>query len=214
MSLSYPVIRALPVLLVPVYFLFIGKGEQIGWLGLLGMGIIGVSCIIIPMKHFRDLRLKNYANMQSFFALLAALGTCGYSIIDDETIRTLGQLSQLNLGKTGSSTIFWVLQSIITTVWIGMYILFSSKEKESLKGLLRHSVWHPMLTGLILSASYGLILLSMPYVSNVSYVVAFRQLSIPIGAILAIIALKEARYIPKLVALASIFLGLMMVCFG
>lgn len=99
MSLSYPVIRALPVLLVPVYFLFIGKGEQIGWLGLSSMCIIGVSCIIIPMKNFRDFRLKNYANMQSFFALIAAMGTCGYSIIDDETIRVLGQSSQINLGK-------------------------------------------------------------------------------------------------------------------
>lgn len=88
------------------------------------------------------------------------------------------------------------------------------KRKGVTQGIITALRMVSYANGLILSASYGLILLSMPYVTNVSYVVAFRQLSIPIGAILGIIALKEAHYTPKLVALASIFLGLMMVCFG
>ncbi|MEQ6120321.1 hypothetical protein [Reichenbachiella sp. MALMAid0571] len=214
MSIVYPVVRALPVLLVPVCNLIMGKGYQIGWLGLSGMVIIGVSCIIIPMKDFKDFRFENYQNRQTFFALISAIGTCGYSIIDDQAIRTMEQSVQLNLSKTSSSTIFWVLQSVLSTAWLGLYLLFSKNEKDNLRHLIKGFNWHPVYTGIILSVSYGLILLSMPYVTNVSYVVAFRQLSIPIGAALGIFVLRETLYFPKLVALICIFLGLIMVSIG
>ena len=171
MSIVYPVIRALPVLLVPFYYLIIGSGEQIGWLGLSGMVIIGVSCIIIPMQDFKDFRLANYFNRQTLFALISAIGTCGYSFL-------------------------------------------SKNEKSNLRYLMKDFNWHPVYTGIILSLSYGLILLSMPYVTNVSYVVAFRQLSIPIGAAMGIFILRETLYPPKMVALIFIFLGLLMVSIG
>lgn len=214
MSIVYPVIRALPVLLVPLYNILIGNGQQIGWLGLTGMIIIGVSCIIIPMKDFKDFQLANYFNKQTLFALISAIGTCGYSIIDDQTIRSLEQSAQLGLSKTSSSTIFWVLQSILSTGWLGLYSFLSKNEKSNLRLLIKDFNWHPVYTGLILSASYGLILLSMPYVTNVSYVVAFRQLSIPMGATMGIFLLREGLYPPKTVALIFIFLGLIMVSLG
>jgi uncharacterized membrane protein len=51
----------------------------------------------------------------------------------------------------------------------------------------------------------------MNYVSNVSYVAAFRQLSIPIGAILGMALLKESRYLPKTIGITAIFIGLILV---
>ena len=51
----------------------------------------------------------------------------------------------------------------------------------------------------------------MNYVTNINYVAAFRQLSIPLGAILGMSLLKEPRPPPKLVGVALIFKGLVVV---
>jgi uncharacterized membrane protein len=51
----------------------------------------------------------------------------------------------------------------------------------------------------------------MNFVSNVSYVAAFRQLSIPRGAIFGMVLLREPRYLPKTVGIAAIFFGLVLV---
>jgi uncharacterized membrane protein len=51
----------------------------------------------------------------------------------------------------------------------------------------------------------------MNYVTNVSYVAAFRQLSIPLGALFGMGLLKEPRYVPKMIAVVIIFIGLMIV---
>jgi len=48
------------------------------------------------------------------------------------------------------------------------------------------------------------------FVSNVSYVAVFRQLSIPLGAIFGIVFLKEPRYLPKTIGITAIFLGLVL----
>jgi uncharacterized membrane protein len=70
------------------------------------------------------------------------------------------------------------------------------------------------LTGLIIMSTYGLVLASMAHVANVSYVAAFRQLSIPIGAFFGITLLKEPRPTPKLLGILIISSGLILVGFG
>ena len=52
------------------------------------------------------------------------------------------------------------------------------------------------------------------YVTNASYVATFRQLSIPLGALFGMALLKEPRYNSKIVGVAVIFMGLIMVGFG
>jgi drug/metabolite transporter (DMT)-like permease len=70
------------------------------------------------------------------------------------------------------------------------------------------------LTGVVIMSTYGLVLASMAYVTNVSYVAAFRQLSIPIGAIFGLTLLKEPRYPPKLLGILIISTGLLLVGIG
>ena len=59
--------------------------------------------------------------------------------------------------------------------------------------------------------TYSLVLISMAFVSNVSYVVAFRQISIPLGVMLSVLILQEAAYLPKFVGVAVMFVGLTLV---
>jgi uncharacterized membrane protein len=54
----------------------------------------------------------------------------------------------------------------------------------------------------------------MNYVTNVSYVAAFRQLSIPLGALFGMVLLNEPRYVPKIIGVVIIFLGLTLVGIG
>jgi len=51
----------------------------------------------------------------------------------------------------------------------------------------------------------------MTFARNVSYVVAFRQLSIPIGAILGMTVLHEPRNAMKLTGMGVMMAGLLLV---
>ena len=54
----------------------------------------------------------------------------------------------------------------------------------------------------------------MAFVSNVSYVVAFRQLSVPPGAVAGVLLLHDPPYLPKLIGVAIMFAGLVLVGLG
>ena len=51
----------------------------------------------------------------------------------------------------------------------------------------------------------------MQFVDNVSYIQAFRQFSIPLGAFLGILLLHEKTTKPKLAGLILIIIGLILV---
>ncbi len=80
-----------------------------------------------------------------------------------------------------------------------------------LKQVDRSAWWTAARTGLLISATYALILLAMAYVRNVSYLLAFRQLSIPIGAALGMLAGKETVSYPKLVGIGVVVVGLVLI---
>ena len=70
------------------------------------------------------------------------------------------------------------------------------------------------ITGIGIFLTYTIVLVSMNYVSNVSYVAALRQLSIPIGALMGIVLLKEPPFLPKLIGIGTIFIGLVLAAFN
>ncbi len=142
MSIAYPLARSLPVIIVTMIIIFLGKGHEIGeWL-IVGIALVVAGCLMLPMKKFHDFRLQNYLDLCCLLAVLAAIGISGYTVVDDEALRRLRQLP----GKP----------------------------------------FDP----------------------------AFRQLSIPLGAVLGMVLLKEPHYLPKLIGLAIVFLGLILVGIG
>lgn len=213
-SLAYPLARALPVLLVAVISLLWGNSGQIGPLGLLGMALITIGCIILPLRHWRQLSLRAYQDVVVLMAVVAAIGTTGYTLIDDEALRQLR--AALPLPNSQITLLFIALQTGSTAVMLGLATLFSPTERGQLRQL-----WHnhtllrtSLVTGVVIMATYGLVLAAMAYVSNVSYVAAFRQLSIPIGAILGLTLQQEPRYPPKLLGIGIVSLGLVLVGIG
>ena len=66
------------------------------------------------------------------------------------------------------------------------------------------------MAGFSAALAYLLVLVAMFYVTNVSFVQAFRQLSLPVSAALGFIVLKEKISALRLISLAMIMAGLIL----
>jgi multidrug transporter EmrE-like cation transporter len=90
--------------------------------------------------------------------------------------------------------------------------LLRDRRSPSLTAAVRPSM--AALMGVVIYLSYGLVLLAMAYVTNVAYVAAFRQVSIPIGAALGMTLLREPRDPPRIAGLALITVGPILTALG
>lgn len=214
LSVAYPLARATPVLLVAAINLLIGRSAQIGSVALAGMGVIGLGCVLLPMRRFDELKLGNYLHVSSLMALVAAIGTCGYSLVDSEALRQLRTYPPTAISPVPLALLYLLLEMFSTSVVMAVYVSLSRLERGAWRQLDRPGLLRAAGAGLLIATAYGLALASMAYVTNVSYVVAFRQISIPIGAMLGITILNEPGYAPKLAGVTILLAGLLMVAMG
>ena len=210
MSLAYPMLRSLPVLLVTAISFALGRGDQITPLGLVGIVTVAVGCMLLPIKSFREIHLRDYLALCCLLALVAAVGTTGYTLVDDEALRQL-RSSLAWLDKSRITLFYITLQTLSTSLWVLLFVLILPSERGRFRELWRQGRGRAALSGLVITGAYGLVMASMAYVSNVSYVAAFRQMSIPLGALLGIFLLKEPRYFPKLMGVGVVVTGLVLV---
>jgi drug/metabolite transporter (DMT)-like permease len=214
LSLAYPLARSLPVVLVALVSVLIGRGQQIGPLAYAGFAVVTAGCMILPLPSFRDFQWKHYRNAWLLFASLAAVCITVYTLLDDQSLRVLRALPDSPLTNFGWTLLFVELEGISLTLALGITLLCYGPERRALfqanRSTWRTAAW----LGLIIPGGYALVLLALAYVSNVSYVFAFRQLSIPIGAALGMLIRKEPPYFPKLVGVAAVVLGLVLVAVG
>jgi drug/metabolite transporter (DMT)-like permease len=215
-SLVYPLARSIPILMVVAISFALGKGDAISLLGLVGMSLIVIGCVILPLPDFQQLQLRHYVKYTYLMVLVTAVGTTGYTLIDDEALRQLRQTAAIALTDTQITLLFIPLQVLSTAIMMTLTALLIKQERLQFKPLLTRPklLISAALTGFIIMSTYGLVLASMAHVANVSYVAAFRQLSIPIGAFFGITLLKEPRPTPKLLGILIISSGLILVGFG
>ena len=211
LSVAYPLARALPALLVTMVSVALGLGKPISALGYVGIFVVVIGCLMIPQASFKDLRLSHYLNLCCALALLAACGTTGYTTIDSEALRILRSTPQLGITNTEIALLFIFFETIMTAIWLSAYLLTSAPERAAFRELRQNGWRYASVTGLIITATYGLVLAAMAYVTNVSYLAAFRELSIPLGALLGITLQKEPAPAPKIVGIAVVLIGLLMV---
>jgi drug/metabolite transporter (DMT)-like permease len=216
LSFAYPLIRALPVLLVAAISFLLGNGSAISQLSLFGMLLITAGCIMLPLPHFKKVRLRDYVDVVYLLALLAAVGTTGYTMLDDQALRQLRGVAALPLTGNEITLLFIPLQTGSTAVMLGLATLLYPAERRQLMPILKNRTLFvsAILTGVVIMSTYGLVLAAMAYVSDVSYVAAFRQLSIPIGAVLGLTVQQEPRYLPKIVGIGIVSVGLVLVGVG
>jgi drug/metabolite transporter (DMT)-like permease len=210
-SLAYPLARSLPVIFVFLFSLVLGETAAPGGWFLVGITLIVAGCIILPWKTFGDFHFSRYMNLCCLLALVAAVGVAAYTVADDLALRYLRELPGQPMGPVEGTLVYMVLEGISCSLWQGLFVGVSRPARQSLPEVLKSFKGPAALTGVGIYLTYGIVLISMNYVSNVSYVAAFRQLSIPIGAVLGMVLLREPRYLPKIVGIAAIFAGLVLV---
>jgi drug/metabolite transporter (DMT)-like permease len=227
LSVSYPLARALPVLLVAGVSFVLGRGAQITQVGLLGMLFVAGGCWLVPQEKFVDFkflkRKKSRAvftqkNMAVLFAVLAALGTTGYTVIDDAALAILRRTPEILAACSGSAAVVSLLYAFVENcailLWLAAVVLALPKERAAIRSFERRAWLTASLAGLLILAAYGLVLVAMAYVRDVSYIAAFRQLSIPLGAALGMAVQKEKAYPPKVLGIICIVCGLALVAVG
>lgn len=231
-SIAYPLARALPVLFVPLITILMGQKDTLSFHSLTGMGIIFSGCLILPMQNLKSFSIKTYLQPFTLFALLAAIATSAYTIIDSAGIKLLLKLLTQTISKesiiyvlmpefinenliiidtTLKAVYYFTVQMAYVVLYYGIYFIFNRNEQLKLKKILKYEKLSASSAGLMVAAAYIIILIAYPLASNVSYITAFRQISIPMGAVAGIILLKERKNIFKSAGVFLIFAGLIMV---
>jgi drug/metabolite transporter (DMT)-like permease len=214
LSLAYPLVRAVPVLLVTLLTLLLEQGNPPSQQAVAGMVLIVAGCLILPLHHFGQLNVRSYASLAVLLALVAALGTVGYSILDDRALRLLRAGDGLTAGNLAVTLVYAIIAGISASLWLGAFVALRRQDRRQARALTRADLRQAFLVGLFIFVGYALVLVALALVPNVGYAVAFRQLSIPLGAVLAIVLLKEPAYRPRLLGVGMVFVGLVLVATG
>lgn len=214
LSILYPIARSSPVIVIIIVTLFFDRADQVSAQCIWGIALVAVGMFILPMKHLSDFHIDNYLNSSVLFALMAAFASAGYSIIDDEALRLLRDTPALSIAGWQATMLYAFFEGLITSLWLGIWVLFQKRGRILMLEILKTRAPRALLAGAGMAAAYTLVLISLAFVSNVSYVVTFRQISIPLGTVFGILLLKEPGYTPKYLGVAVIFTGLVLVGTG
>ncbi len=205
MSLAYPLVRALPILLVALVSVLLGRGDALGTVAIAGMVLMTLGCLVLPLKRFSDWGPQFYFNRVTAWILLSVAGVTGYTLVDDAALKLLRQ----TMDVSSSTLVYLPLQSVTTVLFLLVYVLFVEGWQVKAK-----AVPSAILTGLMMTITYGFALAAFAFVKDVSYANAFRQFSIPLGALLGMWLAKEPAHAPKLLGIAVMLIGLILIMLG
>ena len=209
MSTAYPMMRSLPLLLTAALTTLLGWGKPLSAMALAGMAVVFAGCLMMPLNDFKSFKISHYINSHLLFILLVACGTTGYTVFDSQAQQIM--LQELpEISKPVMALTYYSSRGIVLTLTLFTTVFLLKGERANLKRLIAERNWTPILAGLFATFSYGLVLIAMNYVSNVSYVQVFRQLGLLVGVAGGILILKERCSAPKISGSLLIVSGLIM----
>jgi drug/metabolite transporter (DMT)-like permease len=209
--------RALPVFFTMLGTIVFSWGKTLGALAITGMMIIFIGCMLMAFSNNssgKTLREKlAFVKKGLPGILLAAFATTSYTISDSFGVKSVMEHFPDCNKLLAAGTYSCVRESLVTVaLWSGAaWLAVRKKDEGNLKALLK--TYHPYAAGIFAALAYVLILISMNYVSNVSFVQSFRQLSLPLSALLGYFILKEKISKLRWFALLLIMVGLLMSIF-
>ena len=211
MSIMYPLSRAMPVLLVPPMVAMAGAGVALSNQAIAGILLVVAGGLLLPLSGFQRQAIKRYQKRIVFWAFLAALGTAGYSVIDDHAMSLIRQSLDIPAKAYWVATIYIILQMGGAALSLFLLVGFWPAQRRQIKSLLQNNTRFLLNNGLIVTFTYLFALCAMAFVDNVSYVVALRQASIPIGVLMGVFWLHESAPAPKRCGVVLLVLGLVMI---
>ena len=205
LSFAYPLIRSLPVLIIALIQLTFFKA-MLGPVVFVGIFLIIIGSLILPIhESFNKKSILKIFHSYHIFIFIAAFGTVGYTLIDGKALSLMSGLIPEN--SILMRTIIWAsLQNGVDFFYLLIYLLIT-KKRSCLE--FKRIDWHfGILMTIIMNITHLLVLGSIHFVKDISYVAALRQLSIPIGAIFGFIFLKEKPYKYRILGVSFIFIGI------
>ncbi len=200
-TIVYPVARSLPVIFVA--FIDVMRARYltpVGWMGIL---LVAGGCTLVPLRTFKEFAFKKYFNRASLWMLLAALGTVGYTLLDKIAAETVQQ-SPATAARYGY--MYFAISIIPYTILLKLFKNDVPPSNGKSMG------WKLAIPAALLSfAAYWLVLWAYQLSPLASYIVAFRQFSIVIGAILAFVIYKEEGVAVRMTGASLITLGLVLI---
>ena len=211
MSSAYPMMRALPILLTAAATWIFGLGQTLTPLAVCGIILIFLGCMSMPLKSYREFNWRVYLGKSMFFILVTAAGTTWYTIMDSQSQKVLCSLLQnTDISIPVISITYYGIREVALAIGVSIPVLLIPRHRKHLKSIWQEYRWAPVLAGIFASLTYGLIIIAMNYVNNVSYIQVFRQLGLLLGMGGAIIFLKEKVTVPKVIGGISVVTGLIL----
>jgi phosphonate utilization associated putative membrane protein len=174
-SLAYPVARSSPLFIALAGTLFLG--ESFGTLGMLGIGVSTLGLIMLGRTAWRGDARGALAP-----ALMAALGTTGYSLSDKVAVAYLPSLtSQLGYVSLG-----------YLIAWLGLCV-FLRAESGRPWPTQRPDAPTLLVGALTIGSAYALVIHAMAEL-QAAYAVALSNGGIVIAALLSVFWFKETEH--------------------
>jgi len=187
-SIVYPIARGSGVVGTAIAaFLFLQ--ERISVIGTIGILVIGSGIFLLILKNGHQKR-------SIYFALLVGLMIISYSIVDKLAVGIAHPLSYL-FGLT-------ILYTLILTPYVMV------KKRRELSIAWRSKKRYSLIIGLGSAGTY-LIILFVFQMTQVSYVVAARELAVAMGATLGFFLLKEKFSVRRVLGITAIVLGVILI---
>ena len=198
-TIVYPVVRALPVVLVGFGDTLLGRElTGAGWIGLV---LVTTGCLLTPLESIQRFNIRHYVNASMVWIILAAIGIVGYSLFDKAASEVVppGPISAARYGY-----IFFFFATVVCLVL--KWIVGCDVRKPIQIG------WKlPIVAAICNFGSYWLVLWAYQLSSHAGYVVAFRQTSIIIGVAVAFVIYKERGMLIRITGSLMITAGLILV---
>ncbi|MBQ6351780.1 MAG: EamA family transporter [Lentisphaeria bacterium] len=210
MSTAYPMMRSLPLLFIAGITTACGMGKPLTSGAIAGMAVVFVGCLMMPLKKFSDFKISNYMNRSMLYIILVACGTTLYTIFDSRTQQVMRDAFP-EVSKPMVSLTYYSFRAVTLASMFWIIVLCRRRTREEALEIWRKRSWMPLLAGVCSSMTYLSVLLAMNFVTNVSYVPAFRQLGLLIGMLEGILILKEKCTATKVVGITLILGGLVMI---
>jgi drug/metabolite transporter (DMT)-like permease len=187
-SLVYPVARGLGVALVPVLALFLFD-ERLSPAGTLGVALVVAG---IATLHLLQGRPAGAPRLGSglLWPILTGFTIAGYSLVDKAGVARINPIPYIMLMEMGCAL-------------LGLPLLFVRREavRRELRG------WrHIVMAGVMSTLAYTLVLFAFR-MSKTGYVVAARELSIVLSALIGSLVLREGSLAPRLAGAAVVLAG-------
>jgi len=190
-SVVYPIARGLGVALVPIVAWTL-LDERLSPLGIAGIVLVIIGVVVLHRVGGRRVVVSTTAlGSASVWAVLTGLTIASYSVLDKVGVTRLHPVPYMLLMETGCVLAF-------TPFMLGR--LGAARAEWTANR------WTIMATGVMSAAGYTLVLFAFQ-LSKAGYVVASRELSIVLSALIGSLLLGEGRLPPRLAAACIVLAG-------